>query len=589
MPPLVITQAQDQYRLGGHFEILQDHANTLSIEQLAADDRSDEFAPGIDGLMKFWTTGSVWVRFTISNRTDKDLDFTLVNASRPYLEGAARNLHWQQEDGTSEWTVRAANRSASGSQEVSHRHAIWHFSIERDETRTLVLNIAADGLATDINLSLWTPRAFDQHDRVAQIVLGLYYGIMLVMILYNLFLFRSTSTGSWMICHAESSRFRSKSSVMIALVDHDKHEVEVVRSLRLFPDNEHLRFDPDLKPGELGKYLEEEDSVIGFRYDLDDENITAVVAKTGELQIIDSQKDTRLDRRFDHDASDWKHDSKIAYFIPVKHGDRVVAVVATGSRAGEKEQTLERIDLMEPLLDLFAIALHNASLYKELHETNEALRENEQKLVRLERHRVLGEMSAGINHNLNNILTSVIGPAQLLKHISQDEKIHEEADHIIRAGERAQDLVYRLYRSAKGDTQDEQELVDINSLVKEAIQTTRPRWKDEAESRGAPIEITTELSDIAEAYVTASGLNDILINLIFNAIDAMEFGGTITIKTESLSEGAKLVVTDTGNGMDQETQDRVFEPFFTTKQDVGTGLGLSTVYLRNGHPLGRKN
>ena len=125
--------------------------------------------------------------------------------------------------------------------------------------------------------------------------------------------------------------------------------------------------------------------------------------------------------------------------------------------------------------------------------------------------------------------------------------------------------------------------------MKEAIQATRPRWKDEANSRGAPIEITTELSDIAEAYVTASGLNDILINLIFNAIDAMEFGGTITIKTESLSEGAKLVVTDTGNGMDQETQDRVFEPFFTTKQDVGTGLGLSTVYLRNGHPLGRKN
>ena len=161
-------------------------------------------------------------------------------------------------------------------------------------------------------------------------------------------------------------------SVMIALVNHDKHEVEVVRSLRLFPDNEHLRFDPDLKPGELGKYLEKEDSVMGFRYDLDDENITAVVAKTGELQIIDSQEDTRLDRRFDDDATDWKHQGKIAYFIPVKHGNRVVAVVATGSRAREKEQTLERIDLMEPLLDLFAIALHNASLYKELHETNEA-------------------------------------------------------------------------------------------------------------------------------------------------------------------------------------------------------------------------
>ncbi len=367
-------------------------------------------------------------------------------------------------------------------------------------------------------------------------------------------------------------------SAMVALVDHDKHEVEVVRSFRLDQDYEHLRHDLDLKPGELAKYLQEEDAVIGFRYDLDDKNVTAVVAKTGKLHIIDSKTDSRLDRRFDHEHSDWNQDRKIAYFIPVKHGDQVVAVIATGSLGSEKKQTLERIELIQPLLDLFAVALHNARLYRELHETNEALKENERKLVRLERHRALGEMSAGISHNLNNILTSVIGPAHLMKQISDDKKIHEEADHIIRAGERAQDLVYRLYRSAKGDTRDEQELVDINSILHEAIQATRPRWKDEADSRGAPIEIIAELDDVPDAYVTASGLHDILVNLIFNAIDAMEMGGTITIKTAPLSDGVGLTVTDTGKGMDKDTQDRVFEPFFTTKPDIGTGLGLSTVY-----------
>ena len=199
-------------------------------------------------------------------------------------------------------------------------------------------------------------------------------------------------------------------------------------------------------------------------------------------------------------------------------------------------------------------------------------------LVRLERHRALGEMAAGISHNLNNILTGVVGPAQLMKQYTDDATIQKEADQIIQAGERAMDLVYRLYRSARGDTGDPQELVDVNSIIKEAIGSTQPRWKDEADSRGAPIEIEADLTEVPSAYVTASGLNDILINLIFNAIDAMEYGGTIKIQTRKVKEGIELVVKDTGHGMDPATRDRAFEPFFTTKMDVGTGLGLSTVY-----------
>ena len=323
-------------------------------------------------------------------------------------------------------------------------------------------------------------------------------------------------------------------SVMLALVNNKRKEIVVVRSLRLDPTHDHLRHDTTLKPGELAKYLQVEESVLGFRYDLDDPNITAVAARTGELQILDSPKDDRLDGRFDNDSEYWERTRKIAYFIPVKRGDQVVAVIATASHENERAQTLERIELMEPLLDLCAIALHNAGLYRDLEESNKTLRENEQKLVRLERHRALGEMSAGISHNLNNILTGIIGPAQLLKQISEDAKVQEEADHIIRAGERAQNLVYRLYRSAKGDTGDLQERVDVNSLVKEAIQASRPRWKDEADSRGAPVQIITNLGDIPNAHVTASGLNDILINLIFNSIDAMDVGGTITISTAPL-------------------------------------------------------
>ena len=77
---------------------------------------------------------------------------------------------------------------------------------------------------------------------------------------------------------------------------------------------------------------------------------------------------------------------------------------------------------------------------------------------------------------------------------------------------------------------------------------------------------------------TTSGLHDILINLVFNAVDAMPDGGRITIRTRADDGGVHLTVSDTGIGMEEDTRRRVFEPFFTTKMNVGTGLGLSTVY-----------
>ncbi len=77
---------------------------------------------------------------------------------------------------------------------------------------------------------------------------------------------------------------------------------------------------------------------------------------------------------------------------------------------------------------------------------------------------------------------------------------------------------------------------------------------------------------------TPSELRDIVANLLFNAVDALPRGGTIHIQTQAVEEGVQLTVRDTGIGMNEETRSRVFEPFFTTKADVGSGLGLSTVY-----------
>jgi CheY-like chemotaxis protein/anti-sigma regulatory factor (Ser/Thr protein kinase) len=125
--------------------------------------------------------------------------------------------------------------------------------------------------------------------------------------------------------------------------------------------------------------------------------------------------------------------------------------------------------------------------------------------------------------------------------------------------------------------------VDLNKLVGQVIALTRARWSDMAQQRGAAIEVRTELAaDLPLIAAAESQIRDALVNLVFNAVDAMPEGGPLTIRT-GLSAGSQsqivlLEVEDQGVGMDEDTRRRCLEPFFTTKGTRGTGLGLAMVY-----------
>ena len=201
-----------------------------------------------------------------------------------------------------------------------------------------------------------------------------------------------------------------------------------------------------------------------------------------------------------------------------------------------------------------------------------------QEMIKLDRLKALGEMAAGVSHNLNNILTGILGPVQLLQLNDLDPKSKEEIDTIYQSGLRARDLVTRLYRGV-GDIQEILEPVSVPRAITQAIQATQPRWKDESEAKGITIQIeTTCPENLSQIRGTETGLHDILLNLIFNAIDAMPKGGILSVSAHHTNQSVHLAIRDTGTGMDEETLKRVFEPFFTTKVDVGTGLGLATVY-----------
>jgi len=149
---------------------------------------------------------------------------------------------------------------------------------------------------------------------------------------------------------------------------------------------------------------------------------------------------------------------------------------------------------------------------------------------------------------------------------------------IHQAGKQAADLVARLQDAVLGDS-DEGVLQSLNTVVRDSIETARTRWKDEADLKGIEIRVLLDLApDLPQIRGSSSGLYNIMLNLIFNAVDAMPNGGDLEIKSRLLGSGVQVSVRDTGIGMDEETQKRVFEPFFTTKVEIGTGLGLATVY-----------
>ena len=161
---------------------------------------------------------------------------------------------------------------------------------------------------------------------------------------------------------------------------------------------------------------------------------------------------------------------------------------------------------------------------------------------------------------------------------STDPKARREANEIINNSLRARDLVQRLSRSVRSKPQSTLYAVFVHEVVEEAIQAARPRWRDEAEVQGIAIEMVTALAEVPSIRGEKSELFDVVLNLLFNAVDALPHGGTITARTRAVRDEVELIVGDTGPGMTEEVRRRVFEPFFTTKLDVGSGLGLSTVY-----------
>jgi signal transduction histidine kinase/ActR/RegA family two-component response regulator len=284
---------------------------------------------------------------------------------------------------------------------------------------------------------------------------------------------------------------------------------------------------------------------------------------------------------------------------PLMVEDKLFGILLVARTAPDSFSSGE-CEFLRMLSEQVALAAHQARLHNQLELAYDELRQTQQTVMQQDRLRALGQMASGIAHDINNALTPVVGFAHmLLEHepnLSPNAK--KQLSYIRTAGEDVAHIVARLrefYR--RRDDQEPVVAVDLNKLVQQVIDMTRPRWRDIPQGKGIMVELETELaSDLPPVLGTASELREALTNLILNAVDAMPNGGKLLVRTgwqnpAGGAPGAALLrskpprathvlidVTDTGVGMDEETQRRCLEPFFSTKGRRGTGMGLAMVY-----------
>jgi len=190
----------------------------------------------------------------------------------------------------------------------------------------------------------------------------------------------------------------------------------------------------------------------------------------------------------------------------------------------------------------------------------------------------LGELASGVAHDFNNTLAGILGRAQLLLRTDDPEKIQRGLDIIIRTAQDGAKTVKRIQDFARQRRDHNFELFSIDQILSDATEITRPRWKNCAEAANVHISVDLQINSNAMVMGDDSELREVLVNMVFNALDAMPEGGKLILSTEIVGESVVVKVKDTGIGMYPEVASKVFDPFFTTKGKAGLGLGLAVSF-----------
>jgi two-component system cell cycle sensor histidine kinase/response regulator CckA len=286
-------------------------------------------------------------------------------------------------------------------------------------------------------------------------------------------------------------------------------------------------------------------------------------------------------------------DPKLDVFVDASEQMRVMAEFRRGARLDNVEVRWKRKDGSAITVRLSGRVVNNpeetAEVVEIIAEDITERRVLENQFRQAQKMEAVGRLAGGVAHDFNNLLMVISGYAEvLLEHTRKNDPLYTKIEAIHQATDRATTLTRQLLAFSRKQLL-ELKVVDLNLIVEDIKRLLRPLI-------GENIELQTQLApDLGRTRADAGQIEQVLMNLVVNSKDAMPNGGKIIIQSANarlnhedvrreysyIHPGLYVVlsVTDTGEGMDKETQLRIFEPFFTTKEKgKGTGLGLSTVY-----------
>jgi PAS domain S-box-containing protein len=223
----------------------------------------------------------------------------------------------------------------------------------------------------------------------------------------------------------------------------------------------------------------------------------------------------------------------------------------------------------------FSIIIRDITREKQLRE----------QLLQSEKLRALGEMAAGVAHNFNNLLGTILGHTELLLEEPEDVDGVKEGLRIIhKASKDAAQVVHRIQTFARGSSATVFVPTDLQQLIEETVEVTQSIWGAPTRQSNRPIDVTLNFAPVPLVHCRAAEIREVVTNFIINAVDAMPQGGKLTLATYQRGSFVCIEISDTGTGMPEAVQRRIFDPFFTTKGTKGTGLGLSVSHsLIKGH------
>ncbi len=234
--------------------------------------------------------------------------------------------------------------------------------------------------------------------------------------------------------------------------------------------------------------------------------------------------------------------------------------------------------LLTDIGQLAGLALSSARLFDERGHAYAELAAAQDSLLRAEKLRALGQMASGVAHDFNNLLAAISGRTQLLLGRIDDPVQKRWLQAIKLAADDGAQTVRRLQEFTRIRRDQPFVAVDLNNIIRGALEVTETRWREDAQSRGIVIAVETALPPLPPIGGDAVELREMMTNLILNAVDAMPQGGRLRLSSSADDTEVEARIEDTGVGMSEEVRQKLFDPFFTTKGPKGTGLGLSITY-----------